>query len=74
MPTRKIADSPLTKMCRHPEHNPPGMQVFEPGTYEHTCPGCGHKMVFTVAGMTMYGNPMGYMEEFKRVRSQHVTL
>ena len=26
------------------------MQVFEPGTYEHTCPACGYKTVFTVHG------------------------
>lgn len=29
--------------CRHPEHNPPGMIVLEPGNYEWTCPGCGGK-------------------------------
>jgi hypothetical protein len=47
MPTRKIADPPKPP-CRHPEHNVPSMRVFEPGTYEHTCPGCGNKVVFTV--------------------------
>jgi hypothetical protein len=24
------------------------MMVFQPGTYEHECPGCGHKVVFVV--------------------------
>ena len=50
MPTRKIADSP-PRPCRHPDHNPPGMRVFKPGTYEHTCPACGKKLVFTVDGL-----------------------
>lgn len=34
--------------CKHPEHNPPGMMVFEPGRYRHTCPSCGRAIVFTV--------------------------
>lgn len=48
--TRKIADAP-SKPCMHPEHNPPGMCVFEPGAYEHTCPGCGKKTIFVVNGI-----------------------
>ena len=48
MPTRKIADEPKDRVCRHPEHNPPGMCVYEPGTYEHTCPACKRKQVFVV--------------------------
>ncbi len=48
MPTKKISDLPHQPICRNPEHNPPSMRVFEPGVYEHTCPGCGHKMTFTV--------------------------
>lgn len=47
-PTKKIADAPVP--CFHPEHDPPSMMVFEPGTYEHTCPSCGKKVVFTVGG------------------------
>ena len=27
-------------------------QVFEPGIYEHTCAGCGHKTKFTVPLIT----------------------
>lgn len=48
MPLRKIADEEVP--CRHPEHNPPSMMVLEPGTYEHTCPGCHKKTVFRVTG------------------------
>lgn len=48
MPTRKIREP--QPMCADPEHNPPGNMVFSPGTYEHTCPGCKRKVVFTVSG------------------------
>lgn len=48
--TRKIADVP-PRPCQHPEHNPPGMCVFEPGVYEHTCPECKKKKIFTVNGI-----------------------
>lgn len=48
MPTRKIADLPEVKRCHHPEHYPPTMMVFQPGVYEHECPGCHHVIVFTV--------------------------
>jgi hypothetical protein len=41
MTLRKISDE--KPPCRHPEHNPPTRIVLEPGTYEHTCPGCGYK-------------------------------
>lgn len=47
MPLRKISD-PLPLPCNHPEHNPPGMMVLSPGTYEYTCPQCGNKQIFTV--------------------------
>lgn len=48
MTLRKIADPP-PRLCRSPEHNPPKMIVLAPGTYEHTCPACGYKMIFTVS-------------------------
>ena len=53
MPTRRILDSediPTWKRnkCSHPEHGPPTMMVFKPGTYEHECPACGKKTTFTV--------------------------
>jgi len=49
---RKIADEYVgEKPCRHPEHNPPNMRVYKPGTYEHECPKCGSKIEFTVRGV-----------------------
>ena len=56
MSTRKIADIQPNKIwikqtkkpCFDPEHNPPKHCVFEPGIYEHVCPGCGKKTVFTI--------------------------
>ena len=49
--TRKIAD--ILNPCTHPEHNPPSMRVYESGIYEHVCPGCGARQVFTVANPTL---------------------
>lgn len=40
--------------CKSPEHNPPMHIKLEPGIYEHTCPVCGAKRVFTVPGVS-YG-------------------
>lgn len=53
MPTRKIEDvatgtTAIPALCLHPDHKPPMHQVFEPGTYEHECPNCGQKTIFTV--------------------------
>ena len=52
MPTRKIRDiDPCDKRfnrCRHPSHDVPNMMVFQPGEYEHECPGCGNIIRFTV--------------------------
>lgn len=45
--TRKIADLD-PRPCRHPQHEVPSMRVFSPGVWEHTCPGCGNKIIFTV--------------------------
>ena len=42
----KIAEP--KKVCFHPEHNPPSHIVLQPGTYKHTCPGCGEKIVIEV--------------------------
>lgn len=61
MPTRKIRDLAeenckgweLEKdICQHPEHNPPMHRVYEPGVWEHECPGCGKKQIFTVPRIT----------------------
>jgi hypothetical protein len=46
MPTKKIAD--IAQPCTHPDHDPPKYMVFKPGVYEHTCPGCGRVVQFTV--------------------------
>jgi hypothetical protein len=51
MPTRKIADAPPDP-CQHPEHNPPGYACWPPGTYEHVCPACGARQVFTVCRLS----------------------
>ena len=49
MPLKKIKDKKWEeKICQHPEYNPPMHIVLEPGTYEHTCPACGNKIVFEV--------------------------
>lgn len=52
MPTKKIAE-PLPLPCNHPEHYPPSHRVFSPGVYEHTCPRCGHVVVFNVAQVSV---------------------
>lgn len=49
MPTKKIADW-SKRPCAHPEHNPPSLMVFSPGVYEHECPSCHKKVVFSVRG------------------------
>lgn len=46
--TKKIANLPKNETCRDREHNPPNMIVYEDGVYEHTCPSCGNKIIFTV--------------------------
>ena len=50
MPTKRIGDVDKfpSNPCVNPEHNPPGHMVFPNGVYEHTCPGCGNKIIFTV--------------------------
>ena len=49
MTLRKIRNLPETERpCSHPEHNPPGMIVLDPGVYEHTCPACGKRTEFVV--------------------------
>lgn len=56
MPTRKIPEeenSPFSPSfpypCQDPDHNPPTMQVFDPGLHEHECPRCHRKLKFRVA-------------------------
>ena len=53
MPTRKIPETDRWPLpCVHPEHNPPSLQVFEPGLYEHICPACGARQMFRVNPLT----------------------
>lgn len=47
MALEKIADAPPPP-CLNPGHNPPNMIVLPPGTYRHTCPGCGRSVTFSV--------------------------
>jgi hypothetical protein len=42
----------IDKSCTHPEHNPPNMMVYKPGTYVYKCPACGKITRFTVKGYT----------------------
>lgn len=50
--TRRIGDLPERSVCQNREHNHPSMMVFQPGLYEHTCPGCGRSSRFRVDGFT----------------------
>lgn len=68
MPTKRIdpkQDTP--KVCKHWDHEPPMYQHFEPGTYEHTCSGCGHVTMFTVPNIELgiSINRNRYHEAFK---------
>jgi len=67
MPTRKIADMPLPdqwrRVCTHPEHNPPSMMVYQPGVYEHTCPGCGRRVTFTVPMVWWSTKPLAWCHQ-----------
>jgi hypothetical protein len=60
MPTRRLYPDygknpykPQTPVCYHWDHNPPNMQVFEAGAYEHLCSGCGKLTHFTVSISTL---------------------
>ena len=55
MPTKKIADLP--RVCRHPEHNPPNMMVYQDGVWEHVCPACGARKVFTISNPRLVVRP-----------------
>ncbi len=72
MPTRKIADiAPPSADCRDREHRPPTMQVFEPGVYEHTCPACGKKSVFTVMPRVLRSSERERAREHAPLRGVH---
>ena len=46
MPLKKIKEP--EPVCIHSEHNPPAHYLYEPGTYEYTCPACGRTVVFSI--------------------------
>lgn len=50
MTLRKIAEPIIP--CMSTEHNPPKNIYLEAGTYEHICPSCGKKIIFTVPLVT----------------------
>jgi len=57
MSTRKLDEPKLNKeQCHNPEHDPPKMMVFEPGSYEHECPGCKMKQYFRINKGTLASN------------------
>lgn len=41
------------EICRHPEHNPPGMILLPPGSHTWQCPACGKTVTFTVKEVTL---------------------
>lgn len=51
--TRKISDLPDAKTCQDKEHNPPMHVCLPDGVYEHVCPSCGKRQVFTIRKPTM---------------------
>jgi hypothetical protein len=58
MGLRRIDDKPIviTKgLCTHKEHNPPTHVTLPPGTYEHDCPGCERRTIFTVDPKNRFG-------------------
>lgn len=50
---RRLSSRECEKMCMSSEHNVPMFISLKPGTYEHTCPNCGQRTVFSVAGSMM---------------------
>lgn len=73
MPTKKIDEKTSMHhiVCSHPEHNPPSMQVFMPGLYEHECPKCGSKKMFRVnaiVGMAQVASRSKIDDEWSRGR------
>jgi hypothetical protein len=42
------------EVCRHPQHEPPGMMVIPPGKqFHHVCPGCGYEATIRGSQATM---------------------
>lgn len=50
---KKLSEWPLWKtvqerICRHPEHQVPGMIMLACGVHVYTCPGCNKETIVTV--------------------------
>ena len=64
MSLRKIDDVTFHyNQCQSPEHNPPKMVSLSPGTYEWTCPACGHRQIFIVDGLFFDTRPKQFCWE-----------
>lgn len=50
--TRRLPDEqqPPPSPCLNRQHRPAAHMVYQPGRYEHVCPGCGERLTFTVPG------------------------
>ena len=58
-PNEKAKNWRRPKMCRHPEHKPPGMIVLKPGHYVWKCPACGQASPINVPeGTTLAVRPV----------------
>lgn len=63
MPTKRLtpeefdawAQAPLPEPCRHPDHDPAKLAVWQPGIYQHDCPGCKRSHVFRVPANARHG-------------------
>lgn len=54
MPFDEIEDLPAEEICISPEHNPPGMYVYQQGKkYVYRCPACGKITTVTVPRVSM---------------------
>lgn len=40
------------KICKSPEHNPPGMILLKPGTHIWKCESCGEEQVLEIPEVT----------------------
>lgn len=66
MSIRKIADAKVyPRPCQHPTHQLPNMWCPEPGTYVHTCDGCGQETTIVIP-------PRNRMRTYRQGRPWHV--
>ena len=55
MPFKRYEPFEKQETCTHPEHDPPGMIVLEPGTHVYECPRCGAEQSVIVPPRPMLG-------------------